>query len=137
MHQYLDFAKLLRPEIEQIDGFIDNERFANIHNPEQILSLSTWANEKALIRWRTHAQHHRVQEQGRSLVFADYRLRVGEITADTAPPIGHQVHQQRFDATETSSVKLISVLELDRPYPFRGLDLRALGAGRVGQPNTR
>lgn len=113
MQQYLDFARLLRPELEQIDGFIDNERFANVHNPGHILSLSTWRDEKALIRWRTHAQHHEVQEQGRALVFAEYRLRVGEITADSAPPAGHQVRQQRFDATETSSAKVISVIELD------------------------
>ncbi len=30
MQQYLDFGKLLRPELEQIDGFIDNERFASV-----------------------------------------------------------------------------------------------------------
>jgi heme-degrading monooxygenase HmoA len=113
MHQYLDFARLLRPELEQIHGFIDNERFVNVDHPEQILSLSTWADEKALIRWRTHARHHWVQEQGRALVFADYRLRVGEVVADAAPPQGYQVHQQRLDATETSSAKIIVVLELD------------------------
>ncbi|HEU5016209.1 MAG TPA: antibiotic biosynthesis monooxygenase [Roseiflexaceae bacterium] len=115
MQQYLDFAKLLRPELEQINGFIDNERFANVHNPKYILSLSTWRDEKALIRWRTHALHHEVQEQGRALVFADYRLRVGEVTADSAPPAGHEVRQQRFDATETSSAKVVTVIELDPP----------------------
>ena len=26
-NEYLDLAKLLKPEIEKIDGFIDNERF--------------------------------------------------------------------------------------------------------------
>lgn len=115
MQQYLDFAKLLRPELEQIPGFIDNERFTNIQNPGHILSLSTWADEKALIRWRTHAQHHQVQEQGRSLVFADYRLRIGEVTADTLPPPGHQVRQQRFDETETGDAKMLTVLERDPP----------------------
>jgi heme-degrading monooxygenase HmoA len=113
MQQYLELAKLLRPELEQIHGFIDNERFANIHNPNHILSLSTWSDEKALIRWRTHAQHHQIQAQGRELIFADYRLRVGEITADSLPPRGYQVREQRFDATEIGSAKLISVIELE------------------------
>lgn len=113
MHQYLDFAQLLRPELEQIHGFIDNERFANDHDPRHILSLSTWSDEKALIRWRTHAQHHQVQKQGRSFVFADYRLRVGEIIVDSMPPHEHQLRQQRFDETETSSAKLLTLLELD------------------------
>ena len=114
MQRYLDVAKLLRPELEQIHGFIDNERFANIDNPNHILSLSTWSDEKALIRWRTHAQHHQMQEQGRALIFSDYRLRVGEITADSVLPHGYQVRQQRFDETETSSAKVITVIELDR-----------------------
>jgi heme-degrading monooxygenase HmoA len=113
MQQYLHFGKLLRPELEQIDGFIDNERFTSASTDGRILSLSTWRDEKALIRWRTHAQHHQVQEQGRTLVFAGYTLRVGEVVADTAPPAGHRVAQQRFDATETSIAKIVTLIELD------------------------
>ena len=128
MQQYLDVAKLLRPELEQIDGFIDNERFANIHNPGHILSLSTWSDEKALIRWRTHAQHHHIQAQGRELIFAEYRLRVGEITADSLPPHGHRVRQQRFDQTETSRAKAITVIELDPSAGATTLDDQLLHA---------
>lgn len=116
MQQYLDFGKLLRPELEQVDGFIDNERFTSTSTAGRILSLSTWRDEKALIRWRTHAQHHYVQEQGRSLVFADYRLRVGEITADTQPPIGHTLRQQRFDETEART-KIVTLIELNPAIP--------------------
>ena len=63
MRQYLDFAKLLRPELEQMEGFIDNERFVHIHNAGHILSLSTWDSEKALIRWQVTIQRtlHRQQ----------------------------------------------------------------------------
>jgi heme-degrading monooxygenase HmoA len=110
--QYLDYGKLLRPELEQIDGFIDNERFASTDTSGRILSLSTWRDEKALIRWRTHMQHHQVQEQGRALVFAGYRLRVGEVIADSAPPSGHNVRQQRFDETEISETKAITLIEI-------------------------
>jgi heme-degrading monooxygenase HmoA len=112
MQQYLDYGKLLRPELERIDGFIDNERFASIGSSGRILSLSTWRDEKALIRWRTHMQHHQVQEQGRALVFAGYRLRVGEVSADSAPPRGHSLRQQRLDETETSTTKAITVIEI-------------------------
>ena len=31
----------------------------------------------------------------------------------------------------------INAILLVNEYPFRGLDLRAIGAGRVGQPNSR
>jgi heme-degrading monooxygenase HmoA len=113
MQQYLNFGMLLRPELERIDGFIDNERFTSTRTAGRLLSLSTWRDEKALIRWRTHAQHHQVQEQGRTLVFASYTLRVGEVVADTAPPHGHRVVQQRFDATEASIAKTITLIEID------------------------
>ena len=72
----LSLAKQLKPKLEAIDGFIDNERFKSKRDERRVLSLSTWRDEKALVRWRTHGEHHRVQEKGRFEVFEDYRLRV-------------------------------------------------------------
>ena len=82
----MDLAKQLRPELERIDGFIENERYKSRRTEGRLLSLSIWADEKSVIRWRTHAMHHGVQEKGRFEVFEDYHLRVGEITADTQIP---------------------------------------------------
>src|SRR5215469_9604320 len=79
---YLGYAKMLRPELEQIDGFVDNQRFSSLRRKGWLLSLSIWRGEKAVIRWRTHARHHEVQQRGRTDVFGDYHLRVGEIIAD-------------------------------------------------------
>src|SRR5262249_38392697 len=45
-------------------------------------------------------------------IFEDYRLRVGEIFADTAPPSGHAIVRQRFDATETGDTKVVSISEI-------------------------
>jgi heme-degrading monooxygenase HmoA len=131
--EYLGLAKLLRPEIEKIDGFIDNERFRSQTIEGRILSLSTWRDEKALIRWRTLAAHHKVQEKGRFVVFEDYHLRVGEITADTHgssadPPAG-----QRFDETEIGEAKSVSISEL-APSGGRSLALPEIGsAGLVAR----
>src|SRR6201991_3904355 len=85
---YLNLAKQLKPKLEAIDGFIDNERFGSKRTEGRLLSLSTWRDEKAVIRWRTHGEHHGVQEKGRFEVFEDYHLRVGELTADSTPPPG-------------------------------------------------
>jgi heme-degrading monooxygenase HmoA len=82
---YLGYAKLLRPELEQTEGFIENERFASLRRPGWLLSLSIWRDEAAVIRWRSHAGHREIQQKGREAVFRDYRLRVGEIIADTRP----------------------------------------------------
>jgi heme-degrading monooxygenase HmoA len=100
---YLDLAKRLKPLLEQIDGFIENERFASQNTPGRVLSLSMWRDEKALIRWRTHGEHHHVQEQGRFEVFADYHLRVGEIDSD------------RTDGTEVGDAKVLTITELMAP----------------------
>ena len=80
---YLNLAAHLKPSLEQSDGFIDNERFASRRRAGWILSLSSWRDEKALVRWRTDRDHHRVQQRGREEVFEDYRLRVGEVTFDS------------------------------------------------------
>jgi heme-degrading monooxygenase HmoA len=96
---YLDYAKMLRPELEQIDGFVDNIRYGSLGRDGWILSLSDWRDEKSLVRWRTQAKHHGVQEKGRFEVFVDYHLRVGQITEDTQLPDGCELLEQRLDET--------------------------------------
>jgi heme-degrading monooxygenase HmoA len=109
---YLDLAKYLKPKLEAIDGFIDNERFASKRTEGRLLSLSTWRDEKAVIRWRTQGEHHGVQEKGRFEIFEDYHLRVGEVTADSAPPGRVGIEQKRFDETEVGAAKLVTITEL-------------------------
>ena len=109
---YLEIAKGLKPHIEKIDGFIDNERYESQRQKGKILSLSTWRDEKAVIRWRTLALHHHAQEKGRFEIFEDYHLRVGEIVADTAPPEGYTVREQRLDETEVGAARLVTISEL-------------------------
>ena len=111
-NDYLDLAKYLKPKLEAIDGFIDVDRFESKRQKGRVLSLSIWRDEKAVIRWRTQREHHGVQEKGRGEIFADYQLRVGEITADTDPPQGLRVEEQRFDATEAGEAKVATVTEL-------------------------
>jgi heme-degrading monooxygenase HmoA len=109
---YLALAGSLRPDLEQIDGFIANERFRSRRRKGRVLSLSIWRDEKAVIRWRTLARHHHAQARGRAEIFADYHLRVGEITADNRLPIGQSLLQQRFDETEIGAAKLVMISEL-------------------------
>jgi heme-degrading monooxygenase HmoA len=109
---YLGLAKYLKPKLEAIDGFIDNERYSSKRTEGRLLSLSTWRDEKAVIRWRTQEQHHGVQEKGRFEIFEDYHLRVGEITGDTAPPNGLAVTQKRYDETEIGEARTVTITEL-------------------------
>ena len=70
--------KCSSPSFEQIDGFVDNIRYRSLTRDGWILSLSGWRDEKALVRWRTRAKHHDVQEKGRNGIMLDYHLRVGQ-----------------------------------------------------------
>jgi len=108
---YLGFARLLKPELEQIDGFVDNIRYRSLTREGWILSLSSWRDEKALVRWRTRARHHEVQEKGRTQVFLDYRLRVGQVTRDTRLPAGQVLQEQRLDETETGDATTVILVE--------------------------
>ncbi len=132
---YLALAKALRPKLDTIDGFIDIDRFASKRCQGRVLSLSIWRDDKAVTRWRTHAAHHGAQEKGRFEIFADYRLRVGEIFADTTPPSGYAVVQQRFDATETGDAKVVTISEIAGAQVPGGPDALATELGlRPGTP---
>jgi heme-degrading monooxygenase HmoA len=112
---YLGLAKLLRPELEQVDGFVDNIRYRSLTREGWILSLSGWRDEKSLVPWRTKAAHHRAQEQGRSMVLLDYHLRVGQLTRDTRPPEGQALHEQRLDETEVGAATMVWLIDARRP----------------------
>jgi heme-degrading monooxygenase HmoA len=111
---YLGLGKMLKPELEQIDGFVDNIRYRSLRREGWLLSLSGWRDEKALVRWRTQARHHLVQERGRSEIFLDYHLRIGQVTQDTEVPDGHVLHEQRLDETETGDATTIILVDAKR-----------------------
>lgn len=130
---YLGYAKSLRSELERIDGFIDNERFSSLRRKGWLLSLSIWRDEKAVIRWRTSARHHEVQERGRAEVFSDYHLRVGEIIADNQLPAGQSLREERFDET-VAAAKLVALREAVPPGLPRQPDAATVAA-RLGGPD--
>ena len=112
---YLDNAKMLRPELERVDGFVDNIRYKSLTREGWILSLSGWRDEKSVVRWRTAMRHHLVQEKGRSEILLDYHLRVGQITQDTRLPEGHVLAEQRLDETEVGEGTAITLVDAKRP----------------------
>jgi heme-degrading monooxygenase HmoA len=80
--RYFDIAASLKPMLEATDGFISVERFESLAQKGKYLSLSFWRDEEAVRAWRTHALHRGSQQEGRSAVFADYRLRVAAVLRD-------------------------------------------------------
>lgn len=80
--RYLDHARRLREELEQVDGFVSVERFQSLTDPGKLLSISYFRDEDAVARWRNHARHRSTQAAGRGGIFADYRLRVAAVLRD-------------------------------------------------------
>ena len=111
---YLGYAKLLKPELERVDGFVDNVRYRSLTREGWILSVSGWRDEKALVRWRTHAMHHGMQAKGRDEIFRDYRLRVGQVIRDTRLPEGQRLREQRLDETEAGSGTTATLIDARR-----------------------
>ncbi|MBV8739980.1 MAG: antibiotic biosynthesis monooxygenase [Alphaproteobacteria bacterium] len=107
---YLSHASMLRPELERVEGFIDNIRYRSLTREGWILSLSSWRDEKAVIRWRTKMCHHEVQHKARSGIFLDYHLRVGEVTQDTQIPESHKLQEQRLDETEVGEGTTVTLI---------------------------
>jgi heme-degrading monooxygenase HmoA len=112
---YLGLGKMLKPELEKIEGFVDNIRYRSLRREGWLLSLSGWRDEKALVRWRTQARHHMVQEKGRTEIFLDYHLRIGQLTHDTRVPDGHDLSEQRLDETETGEATTVTLIDARRP----------------------
>ncbi len=97
--RYLDAAAALKPQLEQIDGFISIERFQSLSQPGKLLSLSFWRDEAAIAQWRNLEAHRRTQTMGRDVAFADYRLRIAQVARDygmnereQAPPDSRLLH---------------------------------------------
>jgi len=126
---YLGEAKMLRPELEQVDGFVDNIRYKSLTREGWILSLSGWRDEKSVVRWRTAQRHHLVQEKGRSEILLDYHLRVGQVTHDTRIPEGQKIEEQRLDETEVGEGTTVTFVDAPWP-PALGGTLNAFEAAR-------
>ena len=46
---FLDLSTCILPSIEAIDGFLSVERFERLSHPDNVLSLSFWRDEGALL----------------------------------------------------------------------------------------
>lgn len=80
--EYLDIAANLRPELNNIEGFISIERFQSFSNPEKVLSLSFWKDEESIQQWRNLETHRFAQSKGRNEIFKDYHLRIASVVRD-------------------------------------------------------
>jgi heme-degrading monooxygenase HmoA len=106
---YLAIAAQLKPLLTAIDGFISIERFQSLTEPDKLLSLSFWRDEQAIQSWRELEAHRMAQQQGRAVIFKDYRLRIADVIRDygmqqrtEAPLDSQQFHSVHTDQQEST-----------------------------------
>lgn len=108
---YLSSAEALRLELDEASGSVDNIRYNSLTRDGWILSLSSWRDEKSVVRWRTDALHQEAQEKGRAEILPDYHLRVGQLTYDTRLPDGCDLLEPRLDETEVGEGVAITLID--------------------------
>jgi heme-degrading monooxygenase HmoA len=112
---YLDIAKMLRPELERVDGFIDNVRYRSLRREGWILSLSGWRDRKL---WSDGARRYGTTWRRRKVVpksCSTIISAVGQITWDTRIPDGFSLQDQRLDETEVGAAKTVTLINGNRP----------------------
>lgn len=113
--EYSQILRQMRPQVEQIPGFISSERFASREPAGRFMVVSLWADERAIATYRANQFHHSQQMKARTELLNDYRLSVGRVVSDG----GEVVPPSRFGD----------------PEPRRYVALAAGPASRFNQPS--
>ncbi len=121
---YLETARKLRPLLDTIPGFLSIERSSSLLKDNRLLSLSYWADEAALVQWRSTGEHHAAQQAGRNGIFADYRLRVGPVLFENLKAGGRTTEpSSRYNRPPFHSRHYMSLARIDGvldPQEFEG-----------------
>ena len=80
--RYFELAGLMREEIQSQPGFISIERYESLVHENKVVSVSTWQDEASILNWKRNSEHQKAQAEGKSDIFASYRLRVAEVIRD-------------------------------------------------------
>ena len=134
---YLETARKLRPMLDTIPGFVSIERSSSLSKELKLLSLSYWADEAALVQWRSTGEHHAAQQAGRDGIFADYRLRVGPVLlADLRKGEPPTETNSRYNRPPFHARRYMSLMRIDSisdPKQFEGWLTQLLIANSVSE----
>lgn len=108
---YLDKARLLRPELEQVPGFIDNHFYKSLTREGWMLSLTGLKNEPAMLRWRGLAGMKEGPDNGSGGLLADGRLRAGQVAFDTRAAKGGRISAPSFEELETGGNPAVTLID--------------------------
>jgi hypothetical protein len=108
---YLANKEILRPELEQVQGLVENVRYRSLTRDGWILSLSGWRGEPSVFGWHSRMSNHEAEERRRSQIVGDYRLRVGRVTSDTRIAEDKRIVESSFDAADAGASSYVTLVE--------------------------
>lgn len=83
--EYLHASAEVRQHLGRIAGFHGVERFQSCSDAAKFVAIGYFEDEDAVRHWRNIPEHRKIQELGRTRLFADYRLRMAEVVRDYGP----------------------------------------------------
>jgi heme-degrading monooxygenase HmoA len=113
-NSYLDQVRLLRPELEQMPGFIGISLYRSLARDGWMLSLAGFEDERAMLRWRRLSERNEGSANDGGALLAERRLRVGPVAFDTGADEGGRIAGRDFEelgASGKSAVTLIDGLQ--------------------------
>jgi len=105
---YLARANMRRTELEQAPGFVDDIHYSSLTRDGWILSLSGWRDEASVLGWH---RRMRGDEADHNQILPDHRLRVGEVTSDTALTEAQDAVERRPDDAEARSGTYVTLID--------------------------
>jgi heme-degrading monooxygenase HmoA len=136
---YLANAKMLRPELEEAPGFLDNGRYRSLTRDGLILSLSSWRDAASISDWHARMRDEEGGEKGWNGLIDEYRLRVGEVLSDTRAPRDHEDVACQTGETSDGEETYVTLIDAkqtpewvraNNPYEialYLGFDLNSFG----------
>jgi heme-degrading monooxygenase HmoA len=105
---YLARATMRRTELEQAPGFLDDIHYSSLTRDGWILSLSDWRDEASVLGWHTRM---RDDGSGNRHILPDSRLRIGEVTSDTALAEDKKIVERGLDGTEAGDGTYVTLID--------------------------
>ena len=136
---YINNDTMLRPELEQVEGFVDNIRYKSLTRAAGSSPCRTGVTRNRSCAGARVCDIHEVQQKGRDVILSDSHLRVGKITADNRLPEGYTLAEQRLDQTGVGEGTAITLINATRPANGRRLTILTTvqnGSAQTHLPKT-
>jgi heme-degrading monooxygenase HmoA len=110
-NSYLDQVRLLRPELEQMPGFIGISLYRSLARDGWMLSLAGFEDEQAMLRWRRLSERNEGSANDGGALLAERRLRAGPVAFDTGAAEAGRIAGRDIEELEASGKSAVTMID--------------------------